>query len=307
MTSSEPAKVWLDVDLGLGKFPADVDDALALVMAMNSPELEVVGVSTTYGNVAEPVARHLTRRLLDFYPDRDVQLASGARSPRDAGGGRALPAVGAISRVVEEYPGAVTLVCLGPLTTAAALLTTCPQVAHDLGRLVVMGGAIVKFGGREFNFQHDPASTDFVLRATTPTWVFGLEVCTAQVFSTRDYAQLVEAGKSSPLARYLATHVWKWLVLNRALQGGGSQKGFYPFDPVATAYLVDPSIFRFAKVPLRHVVPRRLLAYPLQFPALRAYIDAAAPPAIPTAVHYATRLDSAKFKSLLLERLTRRR
>lgn len=305
-----PERAWLDTDLGLGTFPADIDDGLAVILALKSPEIAVEGLSTIYGNVKQDVAFRLARALLGRFPGPRPPVYPGARSAADCFRAPPPPAVLAMKAAIEQAPGEITLVPIGPLTNVAALLWHFPGVGSQIKQLVIMGGAITRrlflVAGREFNFYHDPAATDFVLTREVPTRVFGLEVCCAQQFTEVHFQRLRDHARKDPVCRYLLQHARRWLLLNKLSHGGRRHTGFYPFDPVAVAYLIAPELYRFVRVPLRHT-PGRYSELDFR---LKTYVDRAAwaehagrrgKPA--SWVHYATRIDSPAFMDLLLDRL----
>nr|WP_255426758.1 nucleoside hydrolase [Pseudonocardia sp. C8] len=168
-----------------------VDDAVALVLALRSPEVDVRAVVAAYGNVGLPRTLDNAGRLLALAGRDDVPLGVGADRPlvhrleRRAGhvhgadglGGRAahLPGpvaprpgsgIALMARVLEEATEPVTIASIGPLTDTALLLATHPGLADRIERVVVMGGAIGGgnvTGAAEFNVHADPEAAHRVL------------------------------------------------------------------------------------------------------------------------------------------------
>src|SRR4051794_1046671 len=169
---SAPRPVLIDTDPG-------IDDALALMLALAGPELDVRGVTTVGGNTG---LRHTTGnalRLLHLLDRDDIPVGAGADTPlvrpasRSAedvhgeeglGGVRLDPAprgadvrtaVQLMTAVLEESAEPVTLIALGPLTNVAALLAAAPAAAARLDRIVLMGGGARTLGNMtpaaEFN------------------------------------------------------------------------------------------------------------------------------------------------------------
>lgn len=179
-----PRPLIIDTDPG-------VDDAVALVLALRSPEVDVRAVVAAFGNVALERTLDNAGRVLALTGRTDVPLGTGADRPLvhrreqraghvhgvDGLGGRAaqlpdpvtpLPGSGIalMARVLEEADEPVTIASIGPLTDTALLLATHPGLAERIERIVVMGGAIGGgniTGAAEFNVHADPEAAHRVL------------------------------------------------------------------------------------------------------------------------------------------------
>lgn len=184
--SAGPSRVPLVIDTDPG-----VDDAVALLLAMASPEVALRAVTTVFGNVGLETTTANARRLLTLGGHPEVPLAAGAARPLvypqamraddwhggDGLGGRAdtLPAPGPLDRrgavdlladVLRAADTPVTLAPIGPLTNIALLLAAHPELRPKIGRIVVMGGALT--GGNttasaEFNVHCDPEAAHRIL------------------------------------------------------------------------------------------------------------------------------------------------
>ena len=245
--------VIMDVDTG-------VDDALALALAANSPEIELLAVTTLAGNIDVENATDNTRNVLAWLGCDDIPVHRGATRPlaraaRDAShyhganglGDARLPrsngplgsdrGPAAIIRHVLTRPGEITLVCAGPLTNLAIALNVCPELARELDRLVVMGGS---FGHRgnvtpfaEFNVWADPEAAD-------------------QVFGTR-FNDAVVVGLDTTELVGLDRSVWEGAasqpgraasLIDQVCRRSFVERGeteFYLHDPVALGLAFDPT------------------------------------------------------------------
>jgi inosine-uridine nucleoside N-ribohydrolase len=194
--------VLIDTDPG-------VDDALALILALASPELRVEAVTTVAGNVSLERASVNALRLLEYMGAGDVPVAAGAAKPLmrearsatdihgESGLGAAyLPeprgrldsrsAVELILEEVEELGGDLTIVPIGPLTNIASAILARPTIVEEVGSLVVMGGAfgLTPHGHgnvtpvAEFNVWHDPEAAKIVFDSGVPITAVGLDVTT---------------------------------------------------------------------------------------------------------------------------------
>ena len=178
------------------------DDALALMLALGSPELEVLGVTTVSGNQTLEKTTANAIRVLDHLGCEHLPVAPGAGRPLvreralapevhgDSGlDGPALPppsrapladhAIDWIAATLREQPRPVTLVPTGPLTNVALLLARHPEVEAGIERVVLMGGAIGEGNvtpAAEFNIWADPEAARRVFTSTLEVTMVGLDV-----------------------------------------------------------------------------------------------------------------------------------
>ncbi len=234
-----PRKLLIDTDTAS-------DDAVALIMALRSPEVSVLAITTVAGNVdieqatqnalytAElcgstvPVfigaAAPLTRPLEDavWFHGRDGLGDHGYKpAARTAAAGFA---VDAIVRTVEANPG-IEIITLGPLTNLALALRQWPQLAANVSRCVVMGGAPCCEGNvtpaAEFNFWVDPEAARVVLRSQLPIELVGWQLSRgAAVVNAAEMKEILALGTSfarlrNPIEQYRRN------CLQHADRGGG--------------------------------------------------------------------------------------
>lgn len=253
-----PDPVVIDTDPG-------VDDAIALSMALSSPQLDVVGLTTTAGNVPigpatrnalaileslgradVPVARGATRPMRGRYAyARHVHSAEGLTHPLPAPATHTTDtgAVQFLSATLRANPGAVTVIALGPLTNLARLHRDQPSVLPLAKRLLVMGGAVQTPGNvtphAEFNFYSDPTAARLVMESGMPLTLIDMAPC-RQVFLTRED---VEGACASTEAGNLA---------KRLLAGWFGQdptrERFYMYDPLTLVAAADPQAIKFRSV-----------------------------------------------------------
>ena len=156
-------RIIVDTDPNMWVPRRDIDDALALLFLMASPEVEIQGITVNFGNVSAPVGYRAARELLDRV-GVSTPLYRGAESSRDMG--KKNDAVEFLLRTVREAPGEITLLALAPLTNVASAMLLDDTFAENLGGLIVMGGAFrfpfFSFFG-EFNFHCDGRAAATVL------------------------------------------------------------------------------------------------------------------------------------------------
>jgi len=253
--------VALDVDPGL-------DDALAIMLALRSPEVRVDLVTTVAGNGPLQMTTHNALRLLQHLGAEDVPVSPGAAAPLcrpfqdalgyhgpDALGNVALaeprssaiplPAPEALFSFISSAPGERVLVATGPLTNVALALQQHPEMAGMLRQLVVMGGAfrLTPWGHgnetplAEYNVWQDPEAAAVVFSSGAPLTIVGLDV-TNSASASLDAADLGQLrGGVTPAAR-LAADIVAFALQRHPL--------FALHDPLAFAALLDPSLFTFA-------------------------------------------------------------
>jgi purine nucleosidase len=202
------------------------DDAVALIMALRSPEVEVVGITAVAGNVEVRQAsrnalytaelcganvpvftgaeKPLTRahKSADWFHGKDGLGDHGYAAPRRES--EKLAAWDAIVELVEAHPGLV-MVTLGPLTNVALALQRAPEIARKVGRCVVMGGAPCCEGNvtpaAEYNIWCDPEAARIVVRSGLPVELVGWHLCRGDaVLNPQDIDKVL--GFGTPLAKF---------------------------------------------------------------------------------------------------------
>src|SRR5918998_1746794 len=209
-----PIPVLIDCDPGH-------DDAIALLLALASPELDVLGVTTVHGNqtLAKTTANAL--RVLEFAGFADMPVAAGADRPllrapalgahvhgeTGLDGPDLPPAAGkpagvhAVDFLAERLGRAgrpVTLVPTGPLTNVALLLALHPQVTEQIERIVLMGGAIAEGNmtpAAEFNVWVDPEAAERVFASGLDVTMVGLDVTHRALMTAAHARRLRAAGR----------------------------------------------------------------------------------------------------------------
>jgi purine nucleosidase len=260
-------KILIDTDPG-------VDDAMAIFFALQSPELDVVGLTTIFGNVHTSLATTNALRLLEIADRVDIPVAKGADDPiavpfggpvpfvhGDDGQGNAHlsppsteavpePAAEFIVDQIMAFPGEITLVPIGPLTNIALALRLEPQIARHVKEVVLMGGNALVPGNAtpaaEANIHNDPEAADIVFGAGWPVTMVGLDV-THKVNMTREH--LDAYGKiSNPLCQHLAKIV---PFYRDFFETTNRMNGIYVHDSTAITYVLDPTLFETHQWPLR--------------------------------------------------------
>ncbi len=243
------------------------DDAIAILLALASPELEVLGLTTVAGNVPLALTSLNARKICEVAGRTDIPVCAGADRPlmrtletaehvhgKTGLDGIELPEPKLqldprhgvdfiIETVMERPPQSVTLCPLGPLTNVALAMRREPKLAGRLQEIVLMGGGLFEGGNitpaAEFNIYVDPEAAQVVLAAGVPTTVIPLD-CTHQVLTTRARVATI-AALGTPAAK--AAVSWLNFFERFDVQKYGSDGG--PLhDPCVIAYLLRPDLFK---------------------------------------------------------------
>ena len=245
-------RLLLDVDPG-------TDDAIAMLMALNSPDVELLGITVTGGNAS---LTHCTRNalsILEHVNRTDIEVARGAASPLvgnfgyayDYHGHRGIgvrfprastsPVRKSISEFVADSISnaidPISLVALGPLTNVASLIQNHPDIAKRISRFIVMGGAL-EAGNvtphAEFNIFEDPEAAAVTFSSGLPITLVPLEACEQVRMDATDLRRY--RNESAPAARLTHRILTKWF------ERRGFDQTYYPCDPLAAAIAINANI-----------------------------------------------------------------
>ena len=252
-------KIIIDSDPGQ-------DDAVAILLALGSPELELLGITCVAGNVPLPLTARNARIVCELAGRPEVPVFAGCDRPMarklvtaEHVHGKsgldgidlwepAMPLQDAhavdflIDTLRREPAGSVTLVPIGPLTNIATAMTRAPDIVPRIGRIVLMGGAYFEVGNitpaAEFNIYVDPEAADIVFRSGVDLVVVPLDL-THKALTTR---ARVEAFRALPGRVGPAVAAWTDFFERFDKEKYGSEGG--PLhDPCTVAFLLRPELF----------------------------------------------------------------
>jgi purine nucleosidase len=308
-----PRKIVLDCDPGH-------DDAIALLLAHGSPEVELLAVTTVAGNQTLPKVTRNARVVARVGGVAGVPFAAGCARPllralavaADIHGESGLdgpvlpepelpldPRHGVdliIDTVLAHPPGTVTLVPTGPLTNVALAVRKEPRIVGRVAEVVLMGGAYGA-GNRtpvaEFNIGCDPEAAQIVFREPWPVTMVGLDL-THQALATPDVVARIAALGTGP-ARFVA----ELLAFFGAAYAGAQGFAAPPVhDPCAVAFVADPHVLTTRRAPLDVEVTGTLTAG-------MTVVDVRGPEPADCRTRVAVTLDRERFWDLLVDALTR--
>lgn len=319
-------RVIIDTDPG-------VDDALAILLALLSPELKVEAITTVNGNVSLEQATKNAALLLDLLdPKPRPILARGAAKPlkkrafrsqpihgsnglgdlhrlKNADGSRKysdpeLPhhtphATDVIFDLLTRYPGELSLIALGPLTNLAEALIADEKRLKGLQEVIIMGGAIRVPGNvtpaAEFNIFVDPHAAHRVFKSGLPVTLVPLDVTQKVCLESKEIENLAQA-MGPPLGVFLSDCTSQAMEHMVRLKGVA---GVYLHDPLAVGVAIRPSLVKTAPLSV-DVETRRGITQGMTLADLRAIRDDLKQP---PNIHVALEVAAKQFLSLFKERL----
>jgi purine nucleosidase len=264
-------KVIFDTDPG-------VDDAMALLFLHRHPEIDLLGVTTVFGNVpldlttrnaqflhrewgiSAPISKGADKTIdLSRTDDRAASIVHGADGLGNIGVPQVIdwpldsrPAHRFIIETVRANPGEITLIAVGRMTNLALALRADPEIAQLVKEVVVMGGAF-DVGGNvtpaaEANIHGDPEAADILFTAPWKVTIVGLDVTMKTIMSADYLAHMVKSGERS--LQLLSDLSQYYIDFYRSRAG---VSGMAVHDSTACVYLVRPDLFTVRTGPVRVV------------------------------------------------------
>jgi purine nucleosidase len=254
-----PIPIIIDTDPGQ-------DDAVAILLALASPELEVLGITAVAGNVPLALTEVNARKICELAGRTDIKIYSGAVRPmlrtlvtaehvhgRTGLDGPDLPdphmklekqhAVDfLVETLMEREAGTITLCVLGPMTNIGLALVREPRIAARIKRIVAMGGGFFEGGNvtptAEFNIYVDPQAARLVFESGIPITLIPLD-CTHQALTTRERVEKFRSmnNKTGPATAQLLDFFERFDEQKYGTDGGPLH------DPCVIAWLLRPELF----------------------------------------------------------------
>ncbi|CBI24758.3 hypothetical protein VitviT2T_007650 [Vitis vinifera] len=261
---AEPKKIIIDSDPG-------IDDAMAIFVALQSPEVDVIGLTTIYGNVYTTLATRNALHLLEIAGRTDIPVAEGSHVtitkgtklriadfvhgadglgnqnfPPSAGKPIEQSAAAFLIEQAKLYPGKVTVVALGPLTNIALAIELDPGFSKNIGQIVLLGGAFAVNGNvnpaAEANIFGDPEAADIVFTSGADILAVGINVTHQVVLTDADREKLAQSN--GKFAQYLCKILEVYFSYHRDAY---NTKGVYLHDPTTLLAAVNPSLITYTE------------------------------------------------------------
>ena len=244
------------------------DDAMAIILALSSEKLNVLGITSACGNQTIEKTTKNARSICEFLGRRDIPIAQGRKAPLltsvytagiahgDSGlDGPELPepvaplqemsAVEFMAQQLEKSEAPVVIVPTGPLTNVATLILCYPHLIEKIDKIVLMGGSIVSGcsgrGASEFNIMVDSYAADIVYTSGIPIVMMGLDVTNYTTIGFDEKEKFRETGRVGTLIADFAD------FFGRGFEMIG-WCGVSVHDACTIAYLIDPTIFELKEM-----------------------------------------------------------
>ena len=245
------------------------DDAIAIVLALASPELDVKAITSSAGNQTPEKTLRNVLRMLTLLQRQDIPVAGGARKPLmreliiadnvhgESGlDGPALPepdfapqnftAVELMAKTLRESPQPVTIVATGPQTNVALLLNSHSELHNKIARIVMMGSAMVLGNWQpaaEFNIYVDPEAAEIIFQSGIPVVMAGLDVTHRAQIHDMDIERFRRVG--NPVATVVAELLDFFMEYHKDAKWGFTGAPLH--DPCTIAWLLKPELFTCAE------------------------------------------------------------
>lgn len=300
-------KLIIDTDPG-------IDDAMAIFYAAAAPDIELLGLTTIFGNVTTQIATRNALRLVEA-AGLEVPVAHGAETPlvmppfkpsehvhgkegfgdipaqTPVGSPLAEDAADFLIRMAREHRGELVVCPIGPLTNIALAMQRDPDFVQNVKRIVIMGGSLEEGGNitshAEANIYHDPHAADVVFGAGDKLVMVGLDVTHRILCKQEDFSAI--AAQSPDLGGMLQRMSVFYLAFYKSV---GKLDGCSLHDPAAVIACTHPELFQMRNVPVQVACEGEEIG---------ATLASAAGARSPVSVCMG--VDSAEVKSLFLKRL----
>jgi len=245
LPDSERLPVIYDCDVTMGRLFREVDDGLVLLYLLGEPRVNLLSVTTTYGNGPVEMTTRTAIGLLHSVEHDEIPVLRGAANPDDAA--ETNEAAQHLRDTVNRRPGEITLIATGSMTNLKHAATLDPRFFTKLRGLYLMGGVIepLIWNGRqlaELNFSLDPEAAYQATHADCPITIAPGRSGLSAIFRSPQLA-MVQAIKD-PVSRFISRRVRSWFALMRLYF---RDDGFALWDSVDALMLTQPGLFEYER------------------------------------------------------------
>lgn len=253
-----PKKVWVDADLAIGVqnpngLYGDVDDGFALMQLLQSDQVEVIGISTVFGNTDIDNAFRLGKEIRDGFGPEGLSVYKGAAAAIDLQSVSSNEAVEALAKGLQKEK--LHIMAIGPATNVGLLLLLYPELASQIKSVVLVAGRRSidhHFKASEshdppfpdLNFDLDPDAFRILLQHDIKVVLHPFEISHKVWFGKEELDRLEASGEAG---KYLADRSHNWL---EQWSSWGAEK-YNPFDLLASAYLISDEGFQYEELAVK--------------------------------------------------------
>lgn len=238
-------KVILDCDNTIGLEKKDVDDGLALMFLLGREDIDLMGITSVFGNSSLKDTYGTTEKMLSDLKLKDkIAHHKGAAEAGDTD----TEAAEYLAKMAAENKNEITLIAIGPLTNLYAAWEIDADFFTNLKEIIIMGGITneLQFGDEtidELNFSCDPKAAEKVLKAEVPVALMSGNLCLAARFGEQSWKR-VNRSQNKAVRAYITDKIKHWYGYSSEMIG---LTGFYMWDIVAVVYMVAPEIYTYNK------------------------------------------------------------
>ncbi len=251
---AEKRKIWIDTDIMIGPLGRDVDDGLALLMALRCEGVEIVGITLTH---RVDHGYKITQKMLGWYNSgKAIPVYKGAKTEAELG--KENDATKALAEALRKDK--MSIAVLGPATNLATVLMLHPELEKQIIEVVYCAGRRPemlfnpgkgKIKISDYNFELDTAAFKFLIEKDIKTTLSCYEA-SSYIWLNKEDIKKIKANKI-PGNRWLYRQLNDWRKIWKIFLG--SKKGFNPFDTATIGHLLYPEQFKYDRdIPLKYVV-----------------------------------------------------
>ncbi len=246
--------IWIDTDPACGQGATnDVDDCWALMMALHAPELDLRGISTTFGNTKGETALQVARQAIKYLGGAARTLIYEGSHAQGSPEWKSTQASAAIASMLRREK--LTIIAQGPLTNIATVIINHPDLVKNIDRIVIVAGKRPGnlfhpgqqwwFHFRDFNIRKDTPAAKIVLDSGIPLILTPFELATKVTIMRSDLDKLASGDEA---AQWLQQVSQPWMSF---WEDRLHKRGFHPFDALAVGYVTMPDLFKCTILPAR--------------------------------------------------------
>ena len=233
-------KVLFDCDNTMGLAKKDVDDGITLLYLLGRSDIDLVGITSTFGNGSVEEVNQVMERMINELELTDLSFYHGAQDAGDFD----TPAAKFLVQTAKENKGEITLLATGSLTNLKAACQLDPKFFSYLKEIKLMGGITeaLTFGDKEIgelNFSCDPEAAKLVLEAPVRVMVATGNLCLDAFFNQQDWEWLKKQEKES--YQYIAKYIEDWYHYGQELV---NENGFHLWDLVPAVAITSPDLYQ---------------------------------------------------------------